>query len=327
MTKARAPATFGVIGCGTIGGNVARQAIDRGYRVVTHDIGGVPADILASGAAEAVNLDQLASEVKRPRIVFLFIPAGPAVDDVLEGLAAVFDPGDIVIDGGNSYWGDSRRRHERLAADGLAFVDLGTSGGAAGARRGACFMAGCEPDVFASIAPILTDLAVKGGVIHAGPPGAGHFVKLVHNGIEFGMLQAIAEGVGLLNRFYDNDADTVGAVLEGWRHGSVIRSWLLDLMAEGFNREHGLEKVSAHVEDTGEVNWLVSDAMNMEVPVPITAQAVMTLLQSRAGDRDYEKAIALMRHGFGDHPIGPEPAIARHRHQSRVGPPMGPEPW
>jgi 6-phosphogluconate dehydrogenase len=249
--------------------------------------------------------------------VFLYIPAGPAVDQVIDGLAEKLEPGDIIVDGGNSYWGDSIRRYRRVRDQGRQFVDLGTSGGVSGARNGACFMAGGEAPAIQRLEPILTKLAVDGGYVHAGPPGAGHFVKLVHNGIEFGMLQAIGEGVNLLESYRDqlNTAD----VLRCWRFGSVIRSWLVDLMEEAYRTNGGLEKIPAFVEDTGEVNWLVDDALHMEVPIPVIAQAVMQLLASRDDQKYWARAIATMRHGFGGHPFGPSEPVAQERREGRIG--------
>ena len=160
--------------------------------------------------------------------------------------------------------------------------------------------------------------------MHAGPPGAGHFTKLVHNGIEFGMLQAIGEGVDLLAHY--RDSLDIGAILRAWRHGSVIRSWLVELMEEAFRAHGGLHDVPAYVEDTGEVNWLVTDALDMQVPIPVISQSVIQLLASRDRDRDWARAIAMMRQGFGEHPFGPDETIARQRREARVGDFGGGEP-
>ncbi|MES1147312.1 MAG: NAD(P)-binding domain-containing protein, partial [bacterium] len=229
-----------------------------------------------------------------------------------------------VIDGGNSYWGDSIRRATAWTAKGLHFVDLGTSGGLSGARNGACFMLGGPPETKAVLTPILLDLCVKGGFVDAGGPGSGHFVKLVHNGIEFGMLQSIGEGMHLLEKYKDDLP--VADVLSCWRNGSVIRSWLIDLMHEGYTRSTegfatapAFNDVPAYIEDTGEVNWLVSDAMQMEVPIPVIALSVMELLASRDKEEPWAKAVALMRHGFGGHPFGAAPALQHERKTSRVG--------
>ncbi len=194
---------YGVIGLGRMGGNLARQAMEKGTRVVGFTRHGAPADMIEAGLVEVRSFEDLKNQLAPPRIVFLYIPSGPAVDKNLDALSEELDEDDILVDGGNSYWGDSIRRHRRLKEKGIAFVDLGTSGGVEGARHGACFMAGGEVEAIGRVEPILLELAIEGGYVHAGPPGAGHFTKLVHNGIEFGMLQAIAEGVDLLERYHD----------------------------------------------------------------------------------------------------------------------------
>jgi 6-phosphogluconate dehydrogenase len=261
---------LGIVGLGRIGGGLAGQALERGLRVVGNTRSGAPAELVNAGLVEVSRLAGFNESLTPPRVVFLYVPAGPGVDDLLDGLSAVLDPGDVIIDGGNSYWGDSIRRYRRLKGSGLEFIDVGTSGGTEGARRGACLMAGGEREAVERVEPILRELAVEGGYVHAGPPGAGQFTKLVHNGIEFGMLQAIAEGVDLLEHYRD-DLD-IAAVLGCWRHGSVIRSWLVDLMEAGYRETDGLESVPPYVEDTGEVNWLIDDALRLEVPAPVIAQ-------------------------------------------------------
>ena len=308
---------YGVVGLGLMGGNLARQALEKGIRVVGHTLEGAPPDMVEAGLVEASSLKDLKEKLAAPRAVFLYVPAGPVVNELLDNLAEELDEGDVLVDGGNSYWGDSIRRHERLKEKGVQLVDLGTSGGFDGARHGACFMAGGEPDAMARVGPILEELAVEGGYVHAGPPGSGHFTKLVHNGIEFGMLQAIGEGVDLLERYRD-DLD-VAEVLRCYRHGSVIRSWLIDLMEEAYRSNSGTEKVPAYVEDTGEVNWLVNDALHMEVPIPVISQSVMQLLASRDDEKNWARSIAMMRHGFGGHVYGPDEATIRERRQGRIG--------
>jgi 6-phosphogluconate dehydrogenase len=178
-------------------------------------------------------------------------------------------------------------------------------------------MAGGEHTAIARIEPILLDLATEGGYVHAGPPGAGHFTKLVHNGIEFGMLQAIGEGVDLLQHY--GDGVDIPEVLRCWRHGSVIRSWLIDLMEEAYSSDGGTEKIPSYVDDTGEVNWLVDDALHMEVSIPVISQAVMQLLASRDEVKNWARAIAMMRHGFGGHAYGPSEAVVRERREGRIG--------
>jgi 6-phosphogluconate dehydrogenase len=280
-------------------------------------LGGARPELLQAGLTEVRGPAGFRDAMAAPRVVFLYIPAGRAVDDTVDGLAGALESGDILVDGGNSYWGDSIRRHARLRERGIHLVDVGTSGGVEGARRGACFMAGGEPEPMERVAPILRELAVPGGYVHAGPPGAGHFAKLVHNGIEFGMLQAIGEGIDLLER-HPAELD-VAAILGCWRNGSVIRSWLVDLLEEAYRAEDGLERIPSYVEDTGEVDWLVADALRLEVPIPVIAQSVMQLFASRDDRRVWARAIAMMRHGFGGHPYGPDEAIRRERETGRVG--------
>jgi 6-phosphogluconate dehydrogenase len=315
MTEARNE--YGVVGLGRMGGNLARQALEKGIRVVGFTRHSAPEDMLEAGLTEIRSYEDLKAELSPPRAVFLYIPAGPPVDEVLDDLAAVLDPGDVLVDGGNSYWGDSIRRHSRLKQQDIHFVDLGTSGGFDGARNGACFMAGGEREAVERVERILLELAVEGGYVHAGPPGAGHFTKLVHNGIEFGMLQAIGEGVDLLERYRD-DLD-VAEVLRCYRYGSVIRSWLMDLMEASYRENGGTEEIPAYVEDTGEVNWLVDDALHMETPIPVISQSVMQLFASRDDRQSWARAIAMMRHGFGGHPYGPSEAEVRERRGGRIG--------
>jgi 6-phosphogluconate dehydrogenase len=308
---------IGVVGLGRMGGGLALAGLRLGLRVVGFTLGAVPDELANAGLVAVDGMAQFHKALAPPRVVMLYIPAGPPVDEAIETLCASLEPGDIIVDGGNSYWGDSIRRHALLRRRGFNFIDLGTSGGISGAREGACFMAGGEVEVVARIEPILKALAVPGGYVHAGPPGAGHFVKLVHNGIEFGMLQAIGEGVDLLAHY--RDKLDVAKVLECWRHGSVIRSWLIDLLTEAYQQDPGLSQPSGYIEDTGEVNWLVGDAIQMEVPVPVIAQSVMQLFASRDSVKTWAKAIIAMRHGFGGHPFGPNEAVARERHEGRVG--------
>jgi 6-phosphogluconate dehydrogenase len=308
---------FGIIGLGRMGANLSLLALEKRIRVVGFDIKKIPDELIKAGIDESRGYTDLRNKLSPPRAVFLYIPAGPMVDKVADDLASSLEKGDILVDGGNSYWGDSIRRHERLSGKGIHFVDLGTSGGVEGARQGACFMAGGETEPVARIEPILTKLAVPGGYLHAGPPGAGHFTKLVHNGIEFGMLQAIGEGIDLLKNY--REKLDVTEVLRCWRHGSVIRSWLIDLLEEALRREGDLDKIPAYVEDTGEVNWLVSDALHMEVPIPVISQSVMQLFTSRDDKKHWVRAIAMMRHGFGGHPYGANQSVAKERQEGQVG--------
>jgi len=273
--------TIGIVGLGKMGGNLALQALERGARVVGRDAGEPAPELLEAGLELVEEAAGFLDALSAPRAVLVYVPAGPVVDEVIDELADTLEGGDLIVDAGNSYWGDSIRRHARLKKRGVRFCDLGTSGGISGARHGACFMIGGEREAVEIVEPLLIELAVEDGYVHAGPPGAGHFTKLVHNGIEFGMLQAIAEGVDLLEH-YRGDLD-IAEVLRSWRHGSVIRSWLVDLMEEAYRERSGVEGIADYVEDTGEVNWLVDDAMRMEVATPVIAASVMQLIASRDG--------------------------------------------
>jgi 6-phosphogluconate dehydrogenase len=306
-------ADFAIVGLGRIGGNLARQALEKGFAVAGYSRSGPPNDLQAAGLQTTERLADLRQQLAPPRIVFVYIPAGPAVDELLDELTSILEAGDIVVDDGNSYWGDSVRRAARLRPKRIALVDVGTSGGIEGARLGACFMVGGDAQAVSLVEPILKRLAVDGGYVHAGSPGAGHFTKLVHNGIEFGMLQAIGEGMSLLEAY--PEPLPVADVLHAWCHGSVIRSWLIHLMEVGYRDAGGLGKIPPRIEDTGEVDWLVADALEMEVPVPAIALAVMQLAASRDDRKTWARAIAMMRHRFGGHPFGSDEDIARERRE------------
>lgn len=317
VAMAEYPREFGLIGLGRMGGNLARQALEKKIRVVGLAAEPAEPDLLAAGLVEIRDYAGFREQLQAPRVVLLYIPAGEAIDASLDLLAEVLEPGDIIVDGGNSYWGDSIRRAKRLKEKGIDFLDMGTSGGVEGARHGACFMVGGERRAVERVEPMLLDLCAPGGYVHAGPSGAGHFVKLVHNGIEFGMLQAIGEGVDLLENFHET-IDVAGT-LSCWRFGSVIRGWLIDLMAAAYREKGGMDEVPGYVEDTGEVNWLVDDAIRMEVPAPVITQSVIQLLASRDRRQGWARAVAMMRHGFGGHPFGPHAGVAQIRQHSRVG--------
>ncbi len=253
--------------------------------------------------------------LKPPRVIYLSLPAGPTVDEVIGDLMPLLRRGDVIMDGGNSFYEDSIRREREVWKQGIYFLDCGTSGGIEGARNGACFMVGGKEEGFAIAKPVLKKLAVDGGLLHTGAPGSGHFVKLVHNGIEFGMNHAIGEGVEmLLHGGFDLDMEKV---FENWSHGSVIRGWLVELMAKGL-REEDFDSIPPYVEDTGEVNWLLQAAIDKEIAMPITAMSVMSLFQSRGSGLDSNRAVALLRHGYGGHPFGKDPAIAKERKTSRL---------
>jgi 6-phosphogluconate dehydrogenase len=292
---------FGIVGLGRMGSGLAQQAVDKGHSVVGFDTKGVPPSLTSGGVEEAASLRQLAQKLSPPRVVFLYVPHGEVTERVARELTALLGRGDILADGGNSHWRDSRRRAEEAAQRGIRFVDVGTSGGVEGARRGACFMVGGEPEAFDAIAPLLRDLAVPEGVAHVGPSGAGHFAKLIHNAIEFGMVQAIGEGIELLARSdYRYD---LAALFHNWAHGSVIRGWLVELMERCLRQGPDLEALSGYVEDTREVRWAVEHALEKEVWIPVIAQSEMAFYRYRDPESLTGKMVALLRHEFGGHPV------------------------
>jgi len=306
---------LGIIGLGKMGGNIALNAIEKNIRVVGKATGPKP-ELSAKGVNVVSDLNDLVNSLKVPRVIYLSLPAGPVVDSVLEELVPLLKKGDVILDGGNSFFRDSIRREEELSKKGIFFLDCGTSGGMEGARNGACFMVGGKPEGFRIAEPVLKALSTEGGLIHTGKPGSGHFVKLVHNGIEFGMLQSIGEGVALLegSGFELELAD----VFKNWSCGSVIRGWLVELMEKGLREQKGLSSIPGYVEDTGEVNWLIHEAIEMEIPAPVITQSVMELFKSREKQSTSAKAIALMRHGFGGHPFGKDDYISKERKTSRI---------
>lgn len=308
---------MGIIGLGKMGSGLALQALSQNIKVCGYTLR-PKEDLKKSGLQITDTLEDFVQALKRPRCIFLYVPAGSAVEETLSNLCGLLDDGDIIVDGGNSYWGDSIRRSRDLAQYGIHLLDAGTSGGVSGAREGACFMIGGNREAYDKVAPLFEKLSVADGFAYVGPSGSGHLVKLIHNGIEFGMLQAIGEGMALLEKFREQIPFDMEAIFKTYRNGSVIRSWLIDLMAQQYQENGGVMNVPSYIEDTGEVNWLVSDALHLEVPIPVISQSVIELFRSRDKTGIDHRAIALMRHGFGGHPFGPKKELQKERITSRV---------
>lgn len=296
----------GIVGLGRMGVSLASLAVERGHVVVGWD----PDDEARNQARSEVGLKpvdtlgELVAALDTPRTILMYVPHGAPVDSNLDELLPVLEAGDIVADGGNSHWEDSVRRHARCAEYDVRYLDIGTSGGTSEALgwKGAAFMVGGAEDAFEYIAPLLRDLAVdEHAVFHAGPDGAGHFAKLIHNAIEFGMLQSIAEGAEMLHRS-DYDLDLPG-LFEHWNHGTVIRSWLIELMGNALGKEQSWATLSTEVEDTGEVKWVLKWALDADIPIPAVAAAQNELMRSRDWTSPTDKALALLRHEFGGHPV------------------------
>ena len=294
---------MGIIGLGRMGGNMVTRLTQRGHRIVGYARTAESVQqAVANGAVGADSVEDLVSKLSAPRTVWVMVPAGQATDDNINLLSTLLEPGDLVIDGGNSRWTDSKRHSEELKAKGLRFMDAGTSGGVWGLKVGYSLMVGGERDDFERMEPILRDLAPENGYGLMGPAGAGHFVKMVHNGIEYGMLAAYGEGYEILHASeYDLDLADVTRV---WQNGSVVRSWLLDLAALAFQAEGtDLANVRGFVEDSGEGRWTVEAAIEESVPAPIITLSLLMRFASRQDDSYSAKVIAALRNQFGGHKI------------------------
>ncbi|HZH42755.1 MAG TPA: decarboxylating 6-phosphogluconate dehydrogenase [Lysobacter sp.] len=295
---------LGMVGLGRMGANMAERLARGGHRVIGADPAPAARAAAAQRGIEAVDTPAaLLAKLAAPRTLWLMVPAR-AVDATLETLLPGLAPGDRVVDGGNSFYRDSQRRAALLAAHGIGFVDVGTSGGIWGLQEGYCLMAGGEDADVARIRPLLETLAPAPdrGWARVGPVGAGHFVKMIHNGIEYALMQAYAEGFALLQRKEALVPD-LAQVAELWRHGSVVRSWLLDLTAGALQANPSLEGIAPYVEDSGEGRWTVAEAIDADLSTPVIALSLLQRLRSRDADPFGEKLLAAMRAAFGGHPV------------------------
>ena len=292
----------GLIGLGRMGTGIARRLLDRKHEVVVYARSAAHMrKIVALGARGADSLGKFASALRRPRVVWLMVPAGDPVSAVLRQLEGYLQRGDIVIDGGNSYYRDSQARAKDLAEDGIHFLDVGTSGGVWGLEQGYCLMVGGDRKAFRRAQPLFRALAPRDGYAHAGPSGAGHFVKMVHNGIEYGLLEAYGEGFELLQQAdFKLDLHQLARL---WNRGSVIRSWLLELAESALKKDKSLRRVRGYVEDSGTGRWTIRDAVERGVPVPALALALFARFRSRQDDPFSARLIAALRNEFGGHAI------------------------
>ncbi|HEU5017354.1 MAG TPA: decarboxylating 6-phosphogluconate dehydrogenase [Pseudolabrys sp.] len=323
---------IGVIGLGRMGGNISRRLMQAGHTCVVSDVNAKPREALAKeGATAASSIEQLVTALEKPRAVWVMLPAGRITDETVDKLGDLLEPDDVIIDGGNSFYKDDIRRAKKLATKGVQYVDCGTSGGVWGLDRGYCLMIGgpkqaverLDP-IFAALAPGLGDIPrtpdrkgdarAEHGYIHAGPSGAGHFVKMVHNGIEYGLMQAYAEGFDILRNKDSEDLPederftlNIPDIAEVWRRGSVIASWLLDLSAAALAKDPQLEKFSGYVQDSGEGRWTVEAAIEEAVPADVLSSALYARFRSRREHTFGEKVLSAMRFGFGGHIEGREP--------------------
>jgi 6-phosphogluconate dehydrogenase len=302
---------IGLYGLGRMGGNMARRLSRAGIKVhalnrsfaVTEKLAAEEANVLPCQSAR-----EMVASLASPRIVWLMLPAGDATEAAIDELAGLLQPGDLLVDGANGFYQEAMRRAGQLAGQGLRFADVGVSGGVWGLANGYCLMAGGAADDVARLKPYLQALAPtpETGWLHAGPAGSGHFTKMVHNGIEYGMMQALAEGFSLMRAKSEFELD-IAAVAELWRHSSVVRSWLLDLSADFLKNDQKLDGIAPVVADSGEGRWTALESINLGVPTPVMTLALMSRFASQGKGDFANQMLAMMRQGFGGHAVKSEP--------------------
>lgn len=300
---------IGIVGLGKMGANMARRLRRGGIEVVAFNrSAGVTDNLVAdAGVTASYSLEQLVEALPVPRVLWLMLPAGDVTQQAIDQVLQLLSSGDVLVDGANSYYKDSVRRAAIAEAVGIHYLDAGVSGGIWGLDNGYALMVGGSEQAFAQVEPAIRVLAPgpDTGWLHCGPAGSGHFVKMIHNGIEYGMMQAYAEGFSLMKAREDFDLD-LGAIAEMWRHGSVVRSWLLDLTADFLAHDQQLEEVVPVVADSGEGRWTALEAIEQGVPTPVMSLALMMRYASQGGDEYGAKLLAKMRQGFGGHALGGE---------------------
>jgi len=293
-----------MIGLGRMGGNMTERLLGKGHSVVAFDRA---PDVIAKyeklGATGANDLGAVVDALTAPRVIWIMVPAGDPVDQTIAALTPKLAKGDIIIDGGNSNFHDSIRRGQQLASSGIEFIDAGTSGGIWGLENGYCLMVGGSKAAVSRCEPIFLALAPDDGYAHVGPTGAGHYVKMVHNGIEYGMLQAYAEGYEILHASKTFPSLDLEQIANVWQHGSVVRSWLNELAAAAFARDASLSAIKGWVADSGEGRWTVQEAIDLDVPAPVITLSLQTRFRSRQTDSFGAKVIAALRNEFGGHAV------------------------
>lgn len=292
-----------MIGLGRMGGNMVRRLLPGGHELVVYDRKPqAMAELLPLGAQGASDLPDLCARLRPPRVIWMMVPAGPPVDDTITELSGHLAAGDILIDGGNSNFHDTMRRAAHARQRGIELVDCGTSGGIWGLENGYCLMVGGSANAVSRCEPAFTTLAPENGYAHLGPSGAGHYVKMIHNGIEYGMLQAYAEGYQILHHSSDFQLD-LRQIAAVWNQGSVIRSWLNELAERAFAADPALESIRGYVEDSGEGRWTVQEAIDLNVPAPVITLSLLDRFRSRQEESFSAKVIAALRHEFGGHAV------------------------
>ncbi|HEU5213461.1 MAG TPA: decarboxylating 6-phosphogluconate dehydrogenase [Gaiellaceae bacterium] len=295
---------LGMVGLGRMGGNMTIRLREHGHEVQTY---------ARSGGGTAGTLNELVSQLEAPRVVWLMIPAGPPTEGAFHELLGELERGDIIVDGGNSNFHDSQRRHEEAGGHGIAFIDAGVSGGIWGREVGYCLMVGGDAEAVTVVEPAFEALAPEDGYAHVGPSGAGHFVKMVHNGIEYGLMEAYAEGFEVMRSSeFQLDLHEIAGI---WRYGSVVRSWLLELLYSAFEKEGSdLAKIRGYVDDSGEGRWTIAEAIAEDVPVPVISAALFARFASRQDESFAAKITAALRNEFGGHALHFEGAATADSH-------------
>ncbi len=297
---------MGMVGLGRMGGNMVLRLMRRGHRIIAYDRSADAVEQKASqGAVGAGSVQAFVKSFEsKPRVMWIMVPAGDPTTEAIDQLVELSDPGDIIIDGGNTNWKLAMQDCARVKAKGMHYMDAGTSGGIWGLEYGYCLMVGAEPEIYEYCLPLLKDLAPDdGGLVHTGPEGSGHFVKMVHNGVEYGLMQAYAEGFQVMKLSKAFPGMNMQAIAEAWRTGSVVRSWLLDLIARGLEQDPDLSAIKGWVEDTGEGRWTVEAAIEESVPVPIIAESLFARFRSRMENTFGDRMLAMMRNQFGGHAV------------------------
>lgn len=295
---------IGMIGLGKMGMNMTRRLLQGGHEVVAYNRTPTKTEeIIKEGAIGSFSLEELINKITTPRVLWLMLPAGQTIDDHLARLTSLLEPGDIIVDGGNTNYKDDIKRSDMLRSSKIHYIDAGVSGGIWGLKVGYCLMVGGEKDVFKHLEPIFKTLAPKDGFLYCGPIGAGHFVKMIHNGIEYGMMQAYGEGFGILEASPYGEHLNFSEVSHLWNQGSVIRSWLLELLETAFTNDPKLSEITGHVEDSGEGRWTIEQAIETGVSAPVIALSLFRRFQSRKDNAFEDRVLAALRREFGGHPV------------------------
>lgn len=291
-----------ILGLGKMGYNLTLNLLSHGHEVVAYDVEPKRANELGrEGAAPAHSIEEAIAKLDAPRVVWLMVPAGEIVDELVDKLSGLLAAGDIVIDGGNSHYKQSLERYARLKEKGIHFLDAGTSGGMEGARHGACMMIGGDREAFAHIEPMIRDINVPNGYLYAGEAGSGHFLKMIHNGIEYGMMQAIGEGFEVLEKSpYSYDFAEVARV---WANGSVIRGWLMELTERAFRKDSNLDEIRGVMHSSGEGKWTLETALDLQAATPVIAMSLLMRYRSLEPDTFHGKVVAALRNEFGGHAV------------------------